>query len=92
MFEPNATAAGYCARCGARKALHLDGSCPVAYRPDTLSAALDSLARAQGAKDQAALFVARGEVQRLMAHTQHRHTSVTKAACPLCRAERALGH
>ena len=89
-FAPNATAPGYCATCGARKALHVAGRCPEAYRPDTLTAALDSLDRAKALGDQAAIFTARGEVQRLARGLQHGHASVTRAACRLCQVDAAL--
>lgn len=56
-----------CAECGAAFRLHLaGGACPVAYRPDTLEVARRELAAAESSGDQARIFIARGEVQRLI--------------------------
>lgn len=54
-----------CANCGAAYRLHHDGTCPEAYRPGTLQAAQDELAAAVASGDEARVFVARGEVQRI---------------------------
>lgn len=62
-----------CARCGAAWRLHHRTTirhadvrlCPEAYRPDTLEVAQRELAAAEASGDQARIFVARGEVQRL---------------------------
>lgn len=67
-----------CARCGAAYRLHQAGvnetgeqytlTCPVAYRPGTLHAAQEELLAAVRSGDEARVFVARGEVQRLGGH------------------------
>lgn len=60
-----------CATCGANYHLHRAGTCPAAYRPDSLQAAVSALSAAQGRHDPAATFAARGDLQRLLgrAHT-----------------------
>ncbi len=59
----------HCATCGAAYRLHLQRGterwCPQAWRPDTLEAAQAALERATAAGDEAAVFVARGNLQRL---------------------------
>lgn len=54
-----------CDNCHAAYRLHRDGTCPEPWRPDTLAEARHSLSRAMQLGDEAAIFVARGEVQRL---------------------------
>lgn len=60
-----------CMECGAAYRLHHETAdrgvrrCPQAYRPDTLEAAQRALSAARDSGDAAALFIARGEVQRL---------------------------
>lgn len=52
--------------CGVQRTHHHpDGRCPEQYRPATLEEAQRTLARAEERGDLAAIFVARGEVQRL---------------------------
>lgn len=57
----------HCATCGADKRAHHPESmaCPVRARPDSLTVAQTALEKAEAGGDQAAIFVARGEVQRL---------------------------
>lgn len=58
----------HCARCGAHWRLHQadpDHTCPQAHRPEDLAAAVKALRAAEAKGDQGAIFVARGEVQRL---------------------------
>ena len=55
-----------CANCGAAFRLHRDGVCPTAYRPDTLEAAQRELADAERSGDANRIFVARGELQRII--------------------------
>lgn len=45
--------------------------CPEAYRPDTLEAAERELAQAEALGDQARVFVARGNLQRLSGRRPH---------------------
>ena len=56
-----------CAHCGAAHRLHLapELRCPEAYRPDTLELARRELAQAEASGDEARIFVARGNLQRL---------------------------
>lgn len=64
-----------CATCGAAYRLHRAGvnetgeqytlPCPAPYRPSTLERAEEELAAAEASGDQARIFVARGELQRL---------------------------
>lgn len=59
-----------CANCGAAYRLHRSsggwpGACPEQYRPDSLRVAQRELAAAEASGDEARVFVARGEVQRL---------------------------
>lgn len=63
-----------CVNCGAAWRLHEPVArpgaagvlrCPVAYRPDTLDAANRALDEAIASGDQARIFAARGDVQRL---------------------------
>ena len=59
-----------CAHCGAAYRLHRSaggwpGACPERYRPADLSTAQRELASAVESGDEARVFVARGEVQRL---------------------------
>lgn len=67
--------------CGAAFRLHAaDGTCPTAYRPSDLAAAVADLRRLVGvAATSSDLFVARGNVQRLLGHRQG-------ACAPLCEA------
>jgi hypothetical protein len=51
--------------CGAAYRLHDGQRCPSQYRPDTLKAALEDLEDAMSGRDEARIFVARGNVQRL---------------------------
>lgn len=71
-----------CANCGAAYRLHhvtehsVAGAgaiartarltCPTPYRPDTIEVAQRELAAAEASGDQARIFTARGEVQRLV--------------------------
>lgn len=62
-----------CAHCGAAYRLHGYRGlgqrlelCPVRYRPPTLEVAQRELAAAVESGDEARVFVARGEVQRLV--------------------------
>lgn len=60
-----------CANCGAAYRLHANsgrgwpGACPEAYRPTTPEEAQRGLNRAEQSGDAEAIFIARGEVQRL---------------------------
>jgi hypothetical protein len=56
-----------CAECGTLRHAHDDATmaCPSMYRPGTLEAARRDLEQATARGDEAAIFVARGEVQRL---------------------------
>lgn len=60
-----------CAECGAAYRLHRDGACPTAYRPGTIEAAVRELEGAIARKDPAAVFAARGDIQRLMGRGHH---------------------
>lgn len=65
-FAPKATDRRYCVHCHAHRRVHqADGQCTQAYRPVQLAEASQALAKARATGDQAAEFVARGEVQRL---------------------------
>ena len=75
--QPAAPGAGRppCASCGAAYRLHgivyVGGQgdearpCPEAYRPDTVELARRELAQAEATGDEARVFVARGNLQRL---------------------------
>ena len=56
-----------CIHCGTPRHSHATGSfeCPNKYRPESLREAVQALRKAETAGDQSAIFVARGEVQRL---------------------------
>lgn len=56
-----------CIHCGTPLHSHAEGTreCPQKYRPGTLEEAQRTLRLALERNDQAAVFVARGEVQRL---------------------------
>lgn len=51
--------------CGAAYRLHLEQRCPEPYRPGTLEAARRELEAAERSGDEARVFVARGNLQRL---------------------------
>lgn len=55
-----------CIHCGTQQRHHhADGTCPQMYRPDTLDGAIKELDLAMAHGDDTAVFVARGNVQRL---------------------------
>jgi hypothetical protein len=89
-FRPQPMKPTHCAECGAARPTHdyATGECPTAYRPDTLGEALRELAAAHAARDQARLFAARGEVQRISGHHVGECTTsvATTSLCPACRA------
>ena len=65
MFEAQPVDRRRCV-CGIQRRLHHeDGRCPDLYRPPTLESAQRALERAEASGDEARIFVARGEVQRL---------------------------
>jgi len=65
-FVAQGHAPNRCGECGTLRQAHDDrGLCPDLYRPDTLEAARAELMAAQRAGDQARIFIARGNVQRL---------------------------
>jgi hypothetical protein len=64
-FIPRRDDRRYCARCGGHRNLHQPGQCPEPYRSDTLEAARRDLLLALASGDQARIFVARGNYQRL---------------------------
>jgi hypothetical protein len=68
-FTPQQYTRNRCANCGTLKHAHLDGACPAMYRPDSLENAQRALALAVKDGDPEAVFVARGNVQRLGGRT-----------------------
>ena len=71
-YEPDpaiiGTAWPACVHCHAARRLHIAGACPTAYRPGHLETATAALRVALERRDQAAIWVARGDVQRLAGH------------------------
>lgn len=61
-----------CANCGAARRLHRPAAgarywwCPEPYRPESIDVARRELAEAEASEDAARVFVARGNLQRLM--------------------------
>lgn len=66
-FSPKPFQRTHCQHCHAARTSHsyADGSCPQQYRPPTLADASRELMAARASGDQARIFAARGDVQRL---------------------------
>jgi hypothetical protein len=64
-FASQPYARNRCTNCGTLRHAHRDGTCPALYRPDTLEAARRALVLASQDNDPEAVFVARGNIQRL---------------------------
>jgi hypothetical protein len=66
VFTPQTYSRNRCAECGTVIQAHDERRlCPTLYRPDTLESARAELVAAQRSGDEARIFVARGNVQRL---------------------------
>ena len=65
-FKAQSHARNRCSECGTMRQAHDErGLCPDMYRPDTLVSARAELEAAQRSGDEARIFIARGNLQRL---------------------------